>query len=128
MSSMSEEPGVTTKEKVVEPFSPEGKAMAREGDSARARFYRKKDELLDWTMDQVRVFTKEHPNEFAPMLEIFIKIRNLKNRLDENNDDEAALSEATLLMQSLRKLVDESGLRNVDTSSKETLDEEPAQG
>lgn len=127
MSDMSEDPGAAVREKDVDPFSSEGKAKAREGDSARARFYRKKDELLDWTMDQVKAFSRGSPREFAPMLEIFVKIRGLKNRLDEDGGDEASLSEATLLMQSLRKLVDESGLREARTPS-ETPDSGTDQG
>ncbi len=88
------------------------KAELRRGDSARARFYRKKDELLDFSMIQVANFSKKEPEKFKPIMGLFVRVRNLKDRLDEDNGDEAALSEATEVMESLRKAVDESGLRS----------------
>lgn len=99
--------------KLLRQFTPEGKAEAREGDSARARFYRRKDELLDWNITQVANFSKKEPEKFAPMMELFVKIRGLRKRLEEDNGDEAAFSEAVSAMESLRKMVDESGLRDM---------------
>jgi hypothetical protein len=88
------------------------KAELREGGSARARFYRKKDELLDFHMTQVAAFSRAEPRKFEPMMTLFVRVRSLKERLDRDTEDEAALSEAIEAMESLRKAVDESDLRS----------------
>jgi len=72
----------------------DSKKAKREGNSARARVYRAKDELFTFTFDQLFSFKDKYdPSDDMKLIRAQLVI------LDENEDDEAAAAETMKLMQ-----------------------------
>jgi len=89
------------------------KAKRREGDSALARFYRSKDEILDWTMGQIACLSKDKHEVFMELTrDYFIPIYNLHQVLESSPEDEETLSKVISVMKALSKRAGEVGLRD----------------
>jgi len=99
------------------------RAKRREGDSALARFYRRKDELLDWTMDQITALGRDKPAVFQELTsKYFVPIRNLRQALEESPGDEESLAKAVAVMEALSKRAGEVGLRDYPASAEKKQD------
>ena len=83
----------------------------RIGDSARARFFRLKDELLDFPTDKIiSLIRQDSKNEWI-VNELYTPLVKVRNHLEEDADDEDALKEGESLMRRLAEEAVKLGLK-----------------
>lgn len=81
------------------------KDKAREGDSPRARLLRAKDEILQFTMDDIHkalegdLSREKYDQELMPL---FLAYMDVTKKLDRDEADEACFNEGVELLQKLQ--------------------------
>ncbi len=83
----------------------------REGGSARARFYRLKDELLDFSFEDILSVTKRSNELSEEVASLYKPLVDVKARLDADVDDEAALLEGEAALRRVSERMGELGVR-----------------
>lgn len=85
-----------------EAAAPNNKAALREGESARARFYRHKDKVLAGrtvkSLEEAGAFSGGPGSGIGVM---FAQIRNVSDRLGQDPDDESALAEGVKVLDAM---------------------------
>ena len=82
----------------------EKKKVMREGDSARARAYRAKDEILTFTYEELASFREE--SDISKVQEILGEVHKKFRVLDENENDEKVSEE---IVGHLKAVMEELG-------------------
>lgn len=82
----------------------------RQGDSARARFYRLKDELFDFPMDFLHDLQNSFPEKFNSIVDLYKPLSAIRVKLNQDENDEDALREGEILMRAISNKIDEYGI------------------
>lgn len=92
---------------------PYDREKAREGESARARLLRAKDEVLQFSMDDIhKALEGDLPREKydQELMPLFLAYMEVTKKLDKDEDDEASFVEGTELLNKLQAKAAELGI------------------
>jgi hypothetical protein len=92
---------------------PYDKEQAREGNSPRARLLRAKDEILQFTMDDIhKALEGDLPRDRydQELMPLFLQYMEVTKKLDKDESDESCFNEGVSLLKQLQEKAAELGI------------------